>query len=247
MFADSFCESTWAQTSRRGWTALASFAVQSTLLAFVLLLPLIYTQGLPELKLLSGIAPVIAPPAGSPPPPPAGQHVSRVPQSNQSTTGIVAPPRVPDRVAQIVETELPPVIGINVTGVWNGTGDARMRNIISGIGGGTGTALPPPPPKPVSRPVPRTSTMMEGYLIHRVQPIYPQLAKAARIQGPVELRAIISKDGFIENLRVLGGHPMLVTAAVDAVKQWRYRPYILNGEPVEVETQITVNFILSGS
>lgn len=83
--------------------------------------------------------------------------------------------------------------------------------------------------------------------MHRVQPIYPPLAKAARIQGPVELRAIISKDGFIENLRVLGGHPMLVTAAVDAVKQWRYRPYVLNGEPVEVETQITVNFVLSGS
>ena len=89
--------------------------------------------------------------------------------------------------------------------------------------------------------------MMEGYLVHRVQPEYPPLARAARIQGSVQLRALISTQGTIENLQVQSGHPMLVSAAVNAVKQWRYRPYILNGEPVEVETQIMVNFILGGS
>ena len=88
--------------------------------------------------------------------------------------------------------------------------------------------------------------MMEGNLVHKVQPAYPPLARAARIQGAVVLRAIISKGGTIENLQVLGGHPLLVQAAIDAVRQWRYRPYNLNGEPVEVETQVTVNFILSG-
>ena len=88
--------------------------------------------------------------------------------------------------------------------------------------------------------------MMEGNLVHKVQPAYPPLARAARIQGPVVLRAIISKAGTIENLQVLSGHPLLVPAAIDAVRQWRYRPYNLNGEPVEVETQVTVNFILSG-
>ena len=89
--------------------------------------------------------------------------------------------------------------------------------------------------------------MLEGSLIRRVQPAYPPLARAARIQGPVVLAAIISKAGVIENLRVLSGHPMLAPAAIDAVSQWRYRPYILNSEPVEVETQITVNFVLGGS
>ena len=88
--------------------------------------------------------------------------------------------------------------------------------------------------------------MMEGNLIHRVQPDYPPLARQARIQGQVVLRAMISREGTIENLQVLSGHPMLVQAAVDAVRQWRYRPYVLNGEPVEVETQVTVNFVLSG-
>jgi protein TonB len=84
--------------------------------------------------------------------------------------------------------------------------------------------------------------MSEGDLVHKVLPTYPPLARAARIQGQVLLQAMISKQGTIENLRVLAGHPMLVPAAIEAVRQWRYRPYILNNEPVEVETQITVNF-----
>jgi protein TonB len=88
--------------------------------------------------------------------------------------------------------------------------------------------------------------MMEGNLLHRVQPDYPTLARQVRVQGQVVLRAIISREGTIENLQVLSGHPMLVQAAVNAVRQWRYRPYVLNGEPVEVETQVTVNFVLSG-
>jgi protein TonB len=72
------------------------------------------------------------------------------------------------------------------------------------------------------------------------------LARTARIQGEVVLFAVISKSGSIDNLRVLSGHPMLAPAAVDAVSQWRYRPYILNNEPIEVATQITVKFTLSG-
>ena len=88
---------------------------------------------------------------------------------------------------------------------------------------------------------------MDGYLIHRVQPDYPALAERARIQGRVEIAAVISKEGTIENLQVLKGHPMLVRAAIDAVKQWRYRPYILNGDPIEVNTNITVTFSLAGN
>ena len=89
--------------------------------------------------------------------------------------------------------------------------------------------------------------MNKGSLIRKVQPAYPVLARSARIQGAVVLQAVISKQGTIENLKVLSGHPILVPAAIDAVKQWRYRPYILNSEPVEVETQIIVNFSLAGN
>ena len=89
--------------------------------------------------------------------------------------------------------------------------------------------------------------MSEGDLVRKVLPTYPSLARSARIQGQVLLQAVISKQGAIENLRVLAGHPMLVPAAIEAVRQWRYRPYVLNNEAVEVETQITVNFSLAGN
>jgi protein TonB len=89
--------------------------------------------------------------------------------------------------------------------------------------------------------------MSEGDLVRKIVPTYPPLARSARIQGTVVLHAMISKQGTIENLRLLSGHPLLAPAAIDAVRQWRYRPYILNNEPVEVETQITVNFSLAGN
>ncbi|HEX8711546.1 MAG TPA: energy transducer TonB, partial [Terracidiphilus sp.] len=91
----------------------------------------------------------------------------------------------------------------------------------------------------------RISSMLQGSLIHRVEPSYPPLAKAARVQGPVVLEAVISKTGTIENLQLISGHPLLAPAAIDAVRQWRYKPYVLNEEAIEVETQITVNFTLS--
>jgi protein TonB len=104
----------------------------------------------------------------------------------------------------------------------------------------------PAAPVPVARPI-SVSHMSEGDLLRKVVPAYPALARSARIQGQVVLQAVISKQGTIENLKVLTGPPMLVPAAIEAVRQWRYRPYVLNGEPVEVETQITVNFSLGGS
>src|SRR5205807_10555437 len=86
----------------------------------------------------------------------------------------------------------------------------------------------------------------QGLLVKKTQPAYPPLLRQARIQGTVVLQAEISKDGSIQNLRLISGHPMLAPAAIEAVKQWKYKPYLLNGEPVEVETQVQVNFTLSG-
>jgi TonB family protein len=129
--------------------------------------------------------------------------------------------------------------------------------------------MPPPPPPPPTPPgMPRTvapatttvpsvapppkvaaphklrlsSGVSEGNLIHRVEPVYPQMARIAHVQGDVVLQALIGKDGAVENLRAVSGHPILIQAAMDAVKQWKYKPYLLNGEPVEVETTITVRF-----
>jgi protein TonB len=96
----------------------------------------------------------------------------------------------------------------------------------------------------VPQRVPVTSTIEAAKLISRVQLVYPQLAIQARIQGNVVLHAIIGRDGQVSELQVLSGHPLLVNAALDAVRQWRYSPTLLNGQAVEVETTITVSFVL---
>jgi protein TonB len=146
----------------------------------------------------------------------------------------------------VEEPTAPPLVDASRPGVEGATGDRGARNgVLDSIGNGAYAIAPPPPPKPVAHPL-RVSRMMEGNVIHRVQPEYPPLAKVARVQGTVVLRAVISKEGAIENLQVVSGPPMLVRAAIDAVRQWQYRPYYLNDEAVEVDTQITVNFVLSG-
>jgi len=117
-----------------------------------------------------------------------------------------------------------------------------MANLFDGSRPVLPIAAPPARIAPV-----RVSHISEGNLIRKVQPAYPPLARSARIQGVVVLQAVISKQGSIENLQVLTGHPLLVPAAIEAVRQWHYRPYVLNNEPVEVETQITVNFSLAGN
>jgi len=118
-----------------------------------------------------------------------------------------------------------------------------MGGVIGGIINSTPVAVPK-----VATPqrVRVSQGVTQGLLMRKIQPAYPPLARQARIQGSVLLQAEISKDGSIQNLRLISGHPMLAPAAIEAVKQWKYKPYILNGEPVEVETQITVNFTLAG-
>jgi protein TonB len=112
----------------------------------------------------------------------------------------------------------------------------------------------PPPPQPVTRaepaakPVSRISiggNVQEAMLIHRVIPVYPQLARQARISGEVKYSAIISREGLVQSLTLMHGHPLLVAAALDAIRQWRYRPTILNGDPAEVVTTIIVTFTLN--
>jgi len=102
----------------------------------------------------------------------------------------------------------------------------------------------PKPPVVVHRTRP-TSVMMEGNLLRRVDPHYPPIAVQLGIQGTVVIKAIISRDGAVEHPEVVSGQPFLASAAMEAVREWRYRPYYLNGQPVEVETQITVNFVLN--
>jgi periplasmic protein TonB len=239
----SAVRTTWENRTHRGWTTVASFAAQAMGIGLLLLLPLICTQGPPSMKMLATTLSVPAPPPG-PAPTQIVSRTERGPISNFRAGVLVEPPTIPDAIADVDDRGVPPAdpAAINVLG---STGTGQTNGLMHSILGELARSVTPPKLVPV-KPAVRVSRMMQGNLVHRVEPTYPPLARAARIQGPVLLQAIIGKQGTIESLRVVSGHPMLVQAAVAAVKQRRYRPYELNGEPVEVETQVTVNFVLSG-
>ncbi len=242
IFADSMLETSWAQRARRSWTTLTSFGVQAVVISLLLLLPVLKTVGLPSARTVStpiSLGRVSPQPATSP-----RTTGSSAVQTNVLPLRLMQPSQIPTVIrmgADEPATQPPggPGGGFEGTSLPPGTGDQLITNLI----GGTRPILPTPPPT-IARAI-RTSSMIEGNLFRRVEPVYPPLARSARIQGAVVLVALISKAGTIENLRAVSGHPMLVPAAISAVSQWRYRPYILNSEPIEVETQITVNFSLS--
>lgn len=244
MFTEYVCDSPWDNRSHRGWTTLISLAVQTLAAAILLLIPLIYTSGLPQLQFMQRL---IAPTAAAPPAAPLQTaHMPTHPTVTELTLEgrPIAPASIPRTIPAINDALAAPQIpGVIPDGTsTRGTNNAVLNAIIASTVGITPSL---PPTRPVTRAT-RTSQIMEALLIRRVQPEYPAPARQARIQGKVILQAVIAKDGTIENLTVLSGHPMLVKAAIDAVRQWRYRPLFLNGEPVEVDTQITVNFVLGG-
>jgi protein TonB len=245
IFSGSMIETSWAQRSRRSWTTLTSFGLQAVGMGLLLLLPLWRTVTLPSVTHTVSTPISIGQRSLEPVPTSGSARTVSMPVSRDAVR-FVAPGRIPPTISMTGDESSPAPIG-NI-------GVGRDTDTI-GVGARNGFLLPttgnwsvpaPPPPQPTVREF-RTSRMLEGSLLHRVQPVYPPLARTARIQGEVVLFADISKSGIIDNLRVLSGHPMLAPAAVDAVSQWRYRPYILNGEPIEVETQITVKFTLAGN
>lgn len=246
MFADSMLETSWAQRARRNWTTMTSFGLQAVIIGLLLLLPVLQTVGLPAVRTVS--TPISlgrhAPEPLASTPRTAAPSVA---QNNILPGRLMQPSHIPivtrtGADEATVQTPGGPGGSFEGTGLPPGTGDGLP---ISNLFGGIHPVLPRPAP-PVARAI-RTSSMLEGNLMRRVEPVYPPLARAARIQGSVVLVAMISKAGTIDNLHAVSGPPMLVPAAINAVSQWRYRPYILNNEPIEVETQITVNFLLSGN
>lgn len=240
---DTTINSSWDERSRRGWTTLTSFGLQAVATAVLLVIPLLRPAGLPSFHALS--TPVSWGQPLSEPSPVRAHAASSLAPTHPAEIIFRRPSQLPISTDAPID-EGPPQIassGPYIPGAVGG-GDPRGFNF---LGGGSRPILPAAvPPPTVTHPV-RLSHMRAGDLIRRVEPAYPDLARKARIQGQVVLQAMISKQGTIENLSVMEGHPMLVRAAIDAVSQWRYRPYILNGEPVEVATQITVNFSLAGN
>jgi protein TonB len=248
MFSDSVLDF-GVQRKRKFFATTTSFVVNCLAIAVMLLIPLAFTEELPKAQLLTFL---VAPPPPPPPPPPAAAvtKIVRQIQTDVLSSGeLRTPSRIPQKVQMIKEDEAPPPMpasGGVVGGVPGGIPGGQLGGVIGGIVASTSNLAAVPKFVPVTPQRVRISQgVTKGLLVHRVEPTYPTLAKAARVQGEVILTAVISTNGEIENLQLVSGHPMLVPAALAAVKQWRYKPYLLNGQPVEVETTITVIFALT--
>ncbi|MGE5206888.1 MAG: energy transducer TonB [Chlamydiota bacterium] len=246
MFEDSLIESGGVLKTRRPAATAASLALQTALVAMLAALPLLYTEALPKVSLSTLVAPGPPPPAPAPVRAESQRRAAPVRESDMMGQKLREPQEIPKHIARIEESAAPlPEISSSGPGVLGGTGPSE-GNPLNAIINLAPRAVAPKPSN--TGPLRVSQGVAEGFLVHEVKPVYPPLARQARIQGAVMLEAIIGKDGRIENLRLVSGHPMLAPAAIEAVRQWRYRPYRLNGEPVEVETEITVNFVLgSGS
>jgi protein TonB len=252
MFEQTFVDG----KTKKTWTVLVAFLVQTVLIIVGVILPMIYFDVLPKTTLTSFL--VAPPPPPPPPPPPAApapvKMVKVIPRQFDAGK-LMAPKTVPKEIANIKEEELPPAstgVGGVVGGVPGGVAGGTPGGVLGSIMSSVPPSGPPPPPPPPVKEKPKTPSritiggnVQQAKLVRQPKPIYPPLAKQARISGIVHLAAIISKDGTIQDLKVISGHPLLIPSALEAVKQWVYQPTLLNGEPVEVSTQIDVNFTLS--
>lgn len=245
--------------TRKPWTVTAGFLVQMMAVGGSILIPMVYTDALPRARFVGWYSP---PPRGRT----GTQDVKRAPVRTQAHTGhrvfsgtLVQPAAIPTKIAILNDPPLAPEPQEGGFGVQGGIGlpgdDSPQAGLMTRL-----VTLPPPPdtpavrapvratPKPAetpAEPIRVLYSLQEAKLLHKVTPAYPPLAKQARITGMVRLDATIGKDGRIEHLRVLSGHPLLIPATVEAIEQWVYRPTLLNGQPVEVVTMIDVHFTLT--
>ena len=226
-------------------TIPVAYIFEIILVGCLILYPLLVVEGLPKSSLMVSLT---APPPPPPPPPPPAAAPPKIPVHRVTVEDIMkAPTVIPKTIRQVKdEPEPPPQVAVGVVGgVPGGVPGGTAGGVLGGIIG-SNAPPPPPPPKAATPKRIRVGGQVESAkLIFKPQPEYPPLAKMARIQGTVRLEAIISKDGTIQDLKVIQGHPLLVKAALEAVQRWRYQPTLLNGDPVEVVTEIDVNYTLA--
>ncbi|MGE0404932.1 MAG: TonB family protein [Candidatus Korobacteraceae bacterium] len=241
MFEDSLLESAGNLRSQpRSHATLLSFTLQGILFGAIVLLPLFYTDALPIRHMVAPLQ-VPLPATHRPNISDPVRVVATVREIRKQS--FVAPVSIPRETLVVTEQEglAPPAIP---PGMDPFLSDSREANVISAVI--TPAAAPSlPQPAPVVPGKVRISEgVAVGFLKHEVKPVYPPLAVQTRTQGTVLLQAVISREGTVESLQAVSGPPLLLRAALDAVRQWRYQPFRLNGEAVEVETQIRVNFVL---
>jgi protein TonB len=232
MFNQLVVSSVHPSGTHRRWTIAFSGIAQALLLGTLILVPLMYTEALPDAMLKTMI---VAPP---PPPPlaPAPQIRAAGRARVIALRNIVAPTHIPSGVS--IDPGGPPVVYADDRTATDTIGDAFLSAIVRP------PTQPSPPAEERQQRIPVGGNIQEALLIHRVLPEYPPIARTAHVSGTVVLHAIIGKDGTVRELMYVSGPALLIRAAMDAVRQWRYQPTLLNQVPVEVDTTIEVVFNL---
>jgi periplasmic protein TonB len=244
LFKDVLIASDIKLRPRNTWAVVGSLGFQLLLLAALIIVPLYFTDPLPAKREM--VTPLYAP---SPAAASSNQTTFRAPASTptyaSSKSSISSPVQKTQEAPATPAGAAGAVIGGVPGGVVGGIPGAVLGDVL-----GSTRSAPVLAKAPAAMPIKRirlAPRIVEANLVHDVPPTYPPEAGRARIEGTVVLLAVIGKDGSVQNVRVESGLPILAQAAIDAVKQWRYRPYLLNGEPVEVDSKITINFTLSRS
>jgi protein TonB len=231
MFEDSTFESAGRiRTRSRRWM-IAAFTFNTTILLALIVIPLICPQALPH----PGTIFLMAAPAPQPPEPTPPVVQTARPPTQMNDGHFSAPRTIPNVIVMVEKPEPPLITGPESMGpnpAANGDDPFGRRPAVTVV-------------RPEIKTLRVSTRVEEGLLIRKTMPAYPAIAKAVGVSGTVTLEATISKTGTIENLRVTSGPPMLQRAALDAVSTWLYRPYLLDGKPVEVETTVDVIFTLN--
>ena len=232
MFGDTLLESSSAPRKGKRWPMATAFTAEAIIGGLLVIVPLLSTGVIPVLARMPSPKPVLRVTV---------EPVEQVPVDRSSASG---PTSSAPSSTVVTLGGGNCMICLENTPEGPKTGEdgqpyypyAGNKNLPDGFVNDHGPTVRPSGPKRV------ISQLDEGQLVNRVEPIYPHIAAISGIQGQVKLHAIIARDGRIQSLNVISGHPLLAHAALDAVEKWRYRPYVLNGERVEVETFITINF-----
>jgi periplasmic protein TonB len=236
MFEDALMESGGKIKTKSKYWSIVTLILNGAILAGLAIWPLLHPEALPNNLMVALLVAPSPPPPPPPPPPPAAPKVQV--HSELMNNELQAPSKIPHVIKQVTESA-PPSMGVaGMEGMSGGSGNGVPGGLFGAVGTGPVVKAPPPQKMKIS------SGVMNGNLLQKITPRYPEIARQARISGTVVLQATISKTGQIINLKVVSGPAMLQQAALEAVQQWRYRPYELNGEPVEVETTVNVVFNL---
>jgi periplasmic protein TonB len=232
--------------ANRPWNFVASLSAELLIISLALFISLASSDHLPAFHWQNvAVRPVTAPPPVRVAPARASTVASTTPSLNVAPRPVFhLDPRAsqpPQSASSVIATDVPPSIGVSSVGESTNQVGKFLANMPAPVPGKPPISHPTTP----SAPLRVGGTVQMAKLIRKVIPDYPPLAKSARISGVVHLVGIIAKDGTIRNLQLIGGHPMLARAAMDAVEQWFYEPTLLNGEPVEVIAPIEVSFTLS--